>query len=106
MFRVRCQNFITVPNKNTIFRNDFELTSDSNHNGQKIYDQIPFCGKASVRNPEYIFRQEEMKNVYLENYPTVSIVFTVNYFCLAIDCNNLTINILFSRFVTFCYCIE
>ncbi|CAE1288594.1 unnamed protein product [Acanthosepion pharaonis] len=75
MFRVRCQNFVTAPNKNTIFRNDFELTSDSNHNGQKIYDQIPFCGKVSVRNPEYIFRKEEIKNVYLENYPTMCAAF-------------------------------
>lgn len=76
MFSVRCQQFITDPDSNSIFRNDFELLSDSSHNGLKVYDKISFCGKGSVKNPNYVFWKGQIQQiVYLENYPTMCAAF-------------------------------
>lgn len=61
LFSVRCPDEMASPNSASHFQ-DFEMSTDHGENGERTGDVEPFCGRTSMKNPEFLFLASDSRS--------------------------------------------
>ena len=90
MFSVRCPTLLDGSSEDIAqsrkYHFDFEDASEyqNRHWGYIVRNSEPFCGKGSLRGPQYVFKydQHDLDVIKLNSYPMVCISIYVMYVTL------------------------